>query len=678
MKTQFSFSHKMRFLLLLFVLSFAFRSAAQQESKKLALIVAISKYAPSTGWNNLSSANDIPLVKEALKRQGFKDENIRIITDREATKQGILNAIQQQLIDKANPGDICVFHFSGHGEQVYDDNGDEADGYDEALVTYDAPMEYQPGVEKHLRDDEFGLKLEQIRTKLGSNGNLLVIVDACHSGTSTRSGLGNYRGTTNKYQPKGYSPKANTKIVNENLFSLGEPKPGLAPMSAFFASAASELNQECGEEHCGSLSLAFSKAIAKADQHTSYRSLFDNIRLEMSKMVPGQSPNAEGELDKEIFGGKALGKPNYYTVDQIISNNKISINCGKIYGVFAGTTVKVYPSNTYNRETASPIAKGVITTSADYSSEVELDAQLGNDQLKTAWIFLEEVNFGDLTVPVVIKSKDAALQKKIAEAISKIKQAKIITEQGEVFIEQGTDGFNSDSIYISTSSDYRLGICSKELNSDDLYTFLAAKIGAYGRAAYLRNLNMKNEELNVVFEFVPVDYKKAEGNNNAIIKDLPVSTMKDASGNIVFQHNDRYNLRIINNGQERLYYNILEIQPDNLVNVLFPASNQQATDCFINPGDTVRLTRIFRIGPPDGINVIKLIAAKTPLNLRQVFMAQGGTRGGVTKPSNPFEKLMDGINKTEGIQTRGSGEETIQPDAVNIFSVPYKIVPKKL
>ncbi|MFT3846836.1 MAG: caspase family protein [Lacibacter sp.] len=668
----------MRFLLLLFVLSFAFRSAAQQESKKLALIVAISKYAPSTGWNNLSSANDIPLVKEALKRQGFKDENIRIITDREATKQGILNAIQQQLIDKANPGDICVFHFSGHGEQVYDDNGDEADGYDEALVTYDAPMEYQPGVEKHLRDDEFGLKLDQIRTKLGSNGNLLVIVDACHSGTSTRSGLGNYRGTTTKYQPKGYSPKANTKIVNESLFSLGEPKPGLAPMSAFFASAASELNQECGEEHCGSLSLAFSKAIAKADQRTSYRSLFDNIRLEMSKMVPGQTPNAEGELDKEIFGGKALGKPNYYTVDQIISNNKISINCGKIYGVFAGTTVKIYPSNTYNRETASPIAKGVITTSADYSSEVELDAQLGNDQLKTAWIFLEEVNFGDLTVPVVIKSKDAALQKKIAEAISKIKQAKIITEQGEVFIEQGTDGFNSDSIYISTSSDYRLGICSKELNSDDLYTFLAAKIGAYGRAAYLRNLNMKNEELNVVFEFVPVDYKKAEGNNNAIIKDLPVSTMKDASGNIVFQHNDRYNLRIINNGQERLYYNILEIQPDNLVNVLFPASNQQATDCFINPGDTVRLTRIFRIGPPDGINVIKLIAAKTPLNLRQVFMAQGGTRGGVTKPSNPFEKLMDGINKTEGIQTRGSGEETIQPDAVNIFSVPYKIVPKKL
>jgi hypothetical protein len=42
---------------------------------------------------------------------------------------------------------------------------------DESLVTYDSPMEYRPGVEKHLRDDVFGL-LEEIRKHLGNNGNL--------------------------------------------------------------------------------------------------------------------------------------------------------------------------------------------------------------------------------------------------------------------------------------------------------------------------------------------------------------------------------------------------------------------------------------------------------------------------------------------------------------------------
>lgn len=663
--------------ILLFVFTVMLLQATAQEKDKYALIVAISNYAPSTGWNKLNAENDIPLIKESLKRQGFKEENIRILRDKEGTKTGIINAMQQQFLGKAKPGDICVFHFSGHGQQVMDDNGDEADGYDEALVTYDSPMEYEPGVEKHLRDDVFGTELEKIRKHLGNDGNLLVIVDACHSGTSTRSGLGNYRGTTTKYAPKGYKPTANTKIVNEGLFSLGESKPGLAPMSAFFASAASELNQECGDEHCGSLSLAFSKALAKADSKTSYRGLFDNIRLEMSKLVPGQTPNAEGDLDKEIFGGKALGKPNYYIADQIIDKKKVTITCGKIYSVFAGTTVAVYPSNTYNKATVKPIAKGTIVTAGDYISQVELDTELNEDVLKTAWIFLEEVSFGDLVVPVTVKATDAALFTTLKEIVSSNKQAKLTDAQGDVFIEQGADGFSADSIYISTSGDYRLGVCSKSLAPDQLSSFIGSKIAGFGRAAYLRNLNMKNEELNVVFEFVPIDYKRAEGNNNAMITDLPEKSIKDPSGNIIFQHNDRYNLRVINNGQERLYYNILEIQPDNLVNVLFPASNQQPTDCFINPGDTVRLTRIFRIGPPDGMNVIKLVAAKAPLNLRQIFVAQGNSRGEQPKANNPFEKLMQGINRTDGIQTRGSDEETIQPDAVNIYSIPYKIVPKK-
>ena len=140
--------------ILLFVLVLLLQQASAQVPEKYALIVAISNYAPSTGWNKLNSENDIPLIKESLKRQGFKEENIRIMRDKEGTKTGILTAMQQQFLGKAKAGDICVFHFSGHGQQVMDDNGDEADGYDEALVTYDSPMDYEPGVEKHQPGDQ--------------------------------------------------------------------------------------------------------------------------------------------------------------------------------------------------------------------------------------------------------------------------------------------------------------------------------------------------------------------------------------------------------------------------------------------------------------------------------------------------------------------------------------------
>jgi hypothetical protein len=56
-----------------------------------------------------------------------------------------------------------------------------------------------------------------------------------------------------------------------------------------------------------------------------------------------------------------------------------------------------------------------------------------------------------------------------------------------VFIEYGAAGFSADSIYISTSGDYRLGVCSNTLTEEKLSTFISAKIAAYGRAAYLRN-----------------------------------------------------------------------------------------------------------------------------------------------------------------------------------------------
>ena len=39
-----------------------------------------------------------------------------------------------RLITTAQAGDILVFHFSGHGMQLPDKSGDEADGKDEAIV----------------------------------------------------------------------------------------------------------------------------------------------------------------------------------------------------------------------------------------------------------------------------------------------------------------------------------------------------------------------------------------------------------------------------------------------------------------------------------------------------------------------------------------------------------------
>ena len=80
------------------------------------------------------------------------------------------------LVDGAAAGDSLVFHFSGHGVQKLDNNGDEADGYDEALC----PLDFEDPRGGVILDDEINATIVR---PLGRGVKLHAIVDTCHSGT---------------------------------------------------------------------------------------------------------------------------------------------------------------------------------------------------------------------------------------------------------------------------------------------------------------------------------------------------------------------------------------------------------------------------------------------------------------------------------------------------------------
>lgn len=73
-------------------------------------------------------------IKKVLTTQfGYTENNIRVLRDKPGeenpTKANIENAIRW-LAAGAKPGDHLTFHYSGHGGQMADTSGDEADGYD--------------------------------------------------------------------------------------------------------------------------------------------------------------------------------------------------------------------------------------------------------------------------------------------------------------------------------------------------------------------------------------------------------------------------------------------------------------------------------------------------------------------------------------------------------------------
>ncbi|PBK84912.1 hypothetical protein ARMGADRAFT_1018298 [Armillaria gallica] len=70
--------------------------------------------------------------EESIEIKVLRDDSSN--PDEIPTTNNIIKAMQW-LVDDTHPEDSLVFHFSGHGGQILDKNGDEVDGYNEVIYT---------------------------------------------------------------------------------------------------------------------------------------------------------------------------------------------------------------------------------------------------------------------------------------------------------------------------------------------------------------------------------------------------------------------------------------------------------------------------------------------------------------------------------------------------------------
>lgn len=213
---------------------------------KRALLVGISDYGNAmedpNRWANISGANDVLLLSPLFSEHGY---TVTSLVDSQATHANITNALME-LAKESKKGDVVYIHFSMHGQPFEDLNGDEEDGWDEALIPVDAEMLYAEGVyegKNHLLDDELEVYFNDIRSKLGSEGQLYVILDACHSGTGVRGDDEHIRGTREGFTRSGkdYTPDR-TKEDND-YFKISTAK-GQSPITVLEACRSYQVNKE--------------------------------------------------------------------------------------------------------------------------------------------------------------------------------------------------------------------------------------------------------------------------------------------------------------------------------------------------------------------------------------------------------------------------------------------------
>jgi metacaspase-1 len=147
--------------------------AAPSQSRAMSLHIGLNNVSPKhyEGWSGPLAAcefdaNDMEAI---AKSQGFAAK--KLLT-KAGTRKAVLAGIRAAA-KALKKGDRFLLTYSGHGGQVADSSGDEADKQDETWCLFDG----------QLIDDELYFEL----SKFAAGVRILVLSDSCHSGTVTRA-----------------------------------------------------------------------------------------------------------------------------------------------------------------------------------------------------------------------------------------------------------------------------------------------------------------------------------------------------------------------------------------------------------------------------------------------------------------------------------------------------------
>lgn len=267
---------------------------SQLPARNKAVLIGIANYPDTSGWQKLSSRNDIQLLKNTFP----PDWEIWILEDEKATRNGIVSLLES-IAEHTRPGDTVFIHFSGHGQQMIpiEDNGSEPDFLDEALVPFDALQQYTPSYhgENHLRDDEFASLVTKIRSKAGRQGFVMVSLDACHSDSMQKgeddSAPSNeiiYRGSAEIFGKNVTEKDIKKRYTRDTSRITATDKADVVFLSACQAHSQ---NQEIkiDDTGYGSLSYAMARAL---EQHgfSNMDTLLNKVVFAMDQLVPYQYP----------------------------------------------------------------------------------------------------------------------------------------------------------------------------------------------------------------------------------------------------------------------------------------------------------------------------------------------------------------------------------------------------
>lgn len=636
-----------------FILLFSFILPLKAQQKH-ALIVAIGDYPTfsneNLNWADLSSINDVELIKELLEKQAFDQKKVTYLLNKKATSAN-LHQTFDSIVATLSKGDIFYFHFSGHGQQVGDLDPknfpkikyikqDEEDGLDETLVLYNAPQRNFEGYDfsEHFYDDQLNYHLSRIQEKLGSSGQVIVVIDACHSGSATRGAEEIVvRGSQVSLLPEGYEVKSQTDGgIGYDADLNYKADQSLAPMIAFFGCKAEQVNREIRDRNgkgYGSLTYFLTKSFYELKDKSSFQNLFAKVNEKMILQFRSQqNPVFEGtNLNSLIFNGKVIEQEPFFSLTELFSTTA-KIEGGQLQGLQVGDSIGFFPNTTMEIKGLKPAFIGTLSEVGVHESTVTLSANFrgsAEEYVKYRAFILSAVNEANLIyLKLAIQSK--TLKKEALKYFEQHKDVRVVDANFAYLIVDTL--INNESklrVYIGNNQTNPLrSMPFRKVNTSGAWDTLLTELRQSVRTDIFRKIELESDFLNVE------------------VKLLDASKIEIAPGQLVFKDKEIFFIQLTNTCAFTVYFNLVDIYPTNQIDLPNKANN------LLLPPNQPRFFS-SKVGPPYGMEQFKLLFTDKPIDLTS--LKQNGsqlTRGGDT---NPLMQYVD----AQSAGTRGGTVDEI-------------------
>lgn len=593
---------------------------------KWALLVGINNYMYSDRISPLAgSLNDVEEMRQLLiGKFEFPPENIMVLTDSQATHAAIINAIQTHLIAKAQPGDIVVFHYSGHGSQMKDVTGKMINGMDETIVPYDSR---DPAGKVF---DISGAELHPLLLQLAKKTkNLTFILDSCHSGTLVRGARVRWTAADTRTPPP--LPTYAVAATRELAAANEEAPPKFAAIAAATSRESAFEHFIDGKDH-GALSYFLVRQLRTAKAGVTYRDIMDSVAGDVTANYPSQHPSLEGaEADQYVFGdGSSLTRVYVTASPSLLTPHGVTLSVGQVQGATVGSAYDVYPPGSKKfAPPEKPAAKIRLASAGALASEAKFIS--GNSIAPASRAVEREHQFGKSRMRIFLDGvESSATLQSIRTALQDLPNVELADSPATCSMQLKEAGgriqtLGADSTTLSTPV---------PVSDPGAVNRVVDQVKSW--AKWFSVLSIRNPRSEIELQFTI---------SGSQTRDPMARVGKPDMG---VWEGEKIDATLANNGERDVYVAILDLSSDGSVSVVYPA--EQGVAAVLKPNQ--KLSKTFTTFVPKGrsivTDILKVFASYKPIDLRP--LTQGAIRDIGQEESDPLQALLnDSSGDTRGL-----------------------------